>query len=1013
MFKTKQKISSVIVACLTLFVSVLLAVMTLVMPANVTASAAEPQTETLSVLATTGTLSSDSSTITWTGTNVAFSNKKSSTAIRTSDSAHYRVYANSTVTVSTTNSASITQIVITATSSSYATVCQTSINNTYSGAATVSDSVVTATFSNAASITFTASAQWRLSKIAVTYVEASSEPACEHVNQTTTTTDATCTVVGSTVVTCNDCGETVSTTEIPATGHVNTTETTTDATCTEAGSTVVTCDKCRETVSTTEIPALGHDIAEGEPVNNENGTHSVTGTCSRCGEEETVEIECTLVKTENEDTNTYTCSECGYTYDAIKYTVTYSVPSGVAAVELVKVEANTTTTLEIAENYDKYTFVGWMTTEYAQSTDMPDYLEAGTDYTVTQDITLYAVYTYSEGSGAWTLVTDVNALSNGNQIVIVASGFDYALGTTQNSNNRATVAVAKGDKTVEISESVQIITLEEGTVDGTYAFNVSAGYLYAASSSSNYLRTQVTNDANGSWTIEITDAGVATIKAQGDNTRNWLRFNNSNSPKIFSCYGSGQNDVSIYKKDGNTFYTTSFSGCAHTATTEETTDATCTETGLTKVICTACNAVLEETELPALGHNYVDNFCSVCGEQDPETIDYSGYYYISFTHSETVYYADNSQLSSNRYFARTEAPEAETVAVNYLYRLEKTAVGIYTIYEFDGDCYQENVTVEKVGDVYRFYATVDGDECQFLLNAGSTNKYVKFYKASNATNSSYAQDITLTPVELSANIDRATITLGDDITLNYYVAMSAAFEGAKMYFTVGESSDAIEVACVLVGTEYKFSLNVPPHYMTTNVKAVLKFNDIELDIIENYSIQTYANNQLNDSPSDELKQLLIDLLYYGAAAQNYKGQNTENLANAGIENTNTAAPTATDFTLEKNEEIDSYPAYFMGAGVYFDNVNKIFVKLNTTENVTLTINGVEVAVTGSYVYTDGILATGFADTYTFVLSCNGVVMQTLTYSVNAYAYAKQSDATMGELALALYRYGESAKAYKA
>ena len=42
---------------------------------------------------------------------------------------------------------------------------------------------------------------------------------CKHKNTTTTTVDATCTEAGSTTVTCKDCGETISTTEIPALGH--------------------------------------------------------------------------------------------------------------------------------------------------------------------------------------------------------------------------------------------------------------------------------------------------------------------------------------------------------------------------------------------------------------------------------------------------------------------------------------------------------------------------------------------------------------------------------------------------------------------------------------------------------------------------------------------------------------------------------------------------------------------------------------------------------------------------
>ena len=151
-------------------------------------------------------------------------------------------------------------------------------------------------------------------------------------------------------------------------------------------------------------------------------------------------------------------------------------------------------------------------------------------------------------ANAATLVTNVAELAVGDQIVIVATNYDYALSTTQNGNNRGSVEVAKSDDDVSITSEVQIITLENGKTNGTYAFNVGDGYLYAASSSSNHLKTQATVDAKASWTVEIAETGVATVKA-GEVTRNWLRFNNSNNPKIFSAYGNGQTDVSIYKVD--------------------------------------------------------------------------------------------------------------------------------------------------------------------------------------------------------------------------------------------------------------------------------------------------------------------------------------------------------------------------------------------------------------------------------------------------------------------------------
>ena len=125
------------------------------------------------------------------------------------------------------------------------------------------------------------------------------------------------------------------------------------------------------------------------------------------------------------------------------------------------------------------------------------------------------------------------------------------MSTTQNSNNRGQAGVTKdGDTISDPGSAVQVITIEDGTKDGTVAFNVGNGYLYAASSGSNYLRTENTLSDNSSWLVTIAD-GVATIKAQGTNTRNWLRYNSaSNNGQLFSCYASGQSDVSIYKRQG-------------------------------------------------------------------------------------------------------------------------------------------------------------------------------------------------------------------------------------------------------------------------------------------------------------------------------------------------------------------------------------------------------------------------------------------------------------------------------
>ena len=175
-------------------------------------------------------------------------------------------------------------------------------------------------------------------------------------------------------------------------------------------------------------------------------------------------------------------------------------------------------------------------------------LDGGTTKVYGSEVTFVPTKAAGESEPKWTLVKNVSELAVGDQIIIAASGSNFAISTTQNSNNRGQEAITKSSDKNTLntpSNKVQKLTLKAGTKANTFAFYTGSGYLYAASSSSNYLRTQTTNNDNGSWTITIASTGVATIKASGSNTKNWLRYNSSS--KIFACYSSGQADVVIYK----------------------------------------------------------------------------------------------------------------------------------------------------------------------------------------------------------------------------------------------------------------------------------------------------------------------------------------------------------------------------------------------------------------------------------------------------------------------------------
>ena len=157
---------------------------------------------------------------------------------------------------------------------------------------------------------------------------------------------------------------------------------------------------------------------------------------------------------------------------------------------------------------------------------------------------------------SYQLVTSTAGLVSGDKYLIVAQGNSKALSTTQNDNNRAAVDVAF-DTDGNISEvpsgaCVLELQAQDGGKWAFYdAFYVASdaskgGYLYAASSSSNHLKTQETLDDNCKATVAIALDGVATIKFQGKYTHNWLRYNNNSGSILFSCYSSGQKDVYLY-----------------------------------------------------------------------------------------------------------------------------------------------------------------------------------------------------------------------------------------------------------------------------------------------------------------------------------------------------------------------------------------------------------------------------------------------------------------------------------
>ena len=144
----------------------------------------------------------------------------------------------------------------------------------------------------------------------------------------------------------------------------------------------------------------------------------------------------------------------------------------------------------------------------------------------------------------------------------VAAGEQKAMSKLQKTNNRGAASVTigsafnAGKETVGIvSKDADVAVFTVGISNGHITFytgdsrdaknNSVAGYLYAASSKDNQLKTQKNVDDNAEWTVSVAANGAATIKAQGNNTHNWMRYNPNNGA-MFSCYTGGQDPIYIY-----------------------------------------------------------------------------------------------------------------------------------------------------------------------------------------------------------------------------------------------------------------------------------------------------------------------------------------------------------------------------------------------------------------------------------------------------------------------------------
>ncbi len=294
--------------------------------------------------------------------------------------------------------------------------------------------------------------------------------------------------------------------------------------------------------------------------------------------------------------------------------------------------------------------------------------------------------------------------------------------------------------------------------------------------------------------------------------------------------------------------------------------------------------------------------------------------------------------------------------------------------------------------------------------------------------------VTYTTFE-GGSISSVALSAGTDLSLYFYSNMGSKF--ADSILRVTRAGNTVELSATYVDALglycYTYS-DIAPQCAGDPISVELVNGDAILFTFEGYSILSYCQQVLAmDAESlgfekekcEELKTLLRDLLTYCASAQTYLGYNTDALVNKGIKGSSFALPAYTPKKAIAHNTVEGVT--FTEANVNFDNINRLFFEFTTTDpsntrielgNKTLTeFTPVEGKANTYRVYTDGLYATQFDVVFTAKLYFGDTLVQTVKYSVGAYAHSLVT-AEAGEyteaainLAKATYNYGVAARVW--
>ena len=286
------------------------------------------------------------------------------------------------------------------------------------------------------------------------------------------------------------------------------------------------------------------------------------------------------------------------------------------------------------------------------------------------------------------------------------------------------------------------------------------------------------------------------------------------------------------------------------------------------------------------------------------------------------------------------------------------------------------------------------------------------------------------------------LTLGADLTVNYYAVLPEGQTDAQLHAVRGTSEQLID-GKPLGGAVYRFSFTgVNPQCMGDTIEAQLMRGGNVLAEKNDFSVKGYCEQLKALYPDDKnLKDLLDALLRYGAAAQIYQGYKTDAPVDADLGEAAEYSPLGkNDCRKELNTHYEVEGVGFTSCSLWFANDNRLIFRFKTPDptktriilydedsedGYSLTSKDFIDCGDGTFaIQTAGLTPLDFASQFWVELyygdedTMSDDPVQELVYSVNSYLFAKQDQTdkngeltSMAKLARALHTYAEEAYEY--